>query len=161
MARVTKPWNDADAEYRVLVDFVLPEAQAQYGHAVNRWAGVDAKAFGFLAIVAATIGGLAATHQALHRAWWAAATGCAVAGACFIVSLLPRDLYLGPDLIDLHDETRAGTALDAARAMLDQLTLATERVEEGFSDKARYYSIGLAILAVSLLGCLPVVLFRP
>jgi hypothetical protein len=161
VAGLTEPWKDPDAEYEVLVDLVVPAAQANYDHSRNKWSSLDAKTFGFLAIVAAVIGGLAAAHDGIHPAWWAPATGCAVAAVFFIRSISPRDLDLGPDVIDFHDEMRGKGSLEAARAMVESLTDATENVEDGYSEKGWNFSVGLALLSISLIGCLPVVLFRP
>lgn len=161
VTHITEPWNDPDDEYRALVDLFVPAAQAQYDHMVDRWTSLDAKAFGFLAIVAAVIGGLAATHESIHQAWWGAAAGSAIAGGFFIGALWPRDLVLGPDLVDFHDEARVAEPLTAAREMLDQLASATENAEEGYDSKSWFFQVGLAVLAVSLAGSLLVVLFHP
>src|SRR6266496_3961823 len=43
MGEITEPWDDADAEREVLVDLIVPAAQAQYEHALQRWSALDAK----------------------------------------------------------------------------------------------------------------------
>lgn len=161
MAEITEPWDDADEEYQTLVDLVVPAAQSQFDHATHGWASLDAKALGFVALVAAVIGGLLAFHESIHRAWWGAAIGFAVAGGCFVGSLWPRNYELGPDLIDFHDEARLATPLDAAREMLEQLASAAESVEERYEDKSRWFRRGLALFAVSVVACIPVLAFRP
>lgn len=161
MAEITEPWADPDDEYQALVDLVVPAAQSQYDHAVHGWASLDAKAFGFLALVAAVIGGLLTFHESINRAWWGVAVGFTAAGGCFLGSLWPREYELGPDLIDFHDEARLGTPLDAAREMLEQLTSAEESVEEKYADKSRWFTRGLALFAVSVVACIPVLAFRP
>jgi hypothetical protein len=161
MPELTEPWADPEAERVVLVDLVVPAAQAQYDQALHRWSALDAKAFGLIAVVVAVVGGLAAAHTEIHRAWWAPAAGCAVAGVFFVRTISRRDLFVGPDVIDFHDEMRAKSPLDAARTMVEVITDVTEQVEEGYDDKGWNFEIGLAVLSVSLIGCLPILLFRP
>jgi hypothetical protein len=159
VAKLTEPWDDPEAEHRALVEFVLPLARAGYDLAIHRWTSLDAKAFGFLAVVAAVIGGLAAVHDAIHPAWWGPAAGSAVAGFFFIRALWLRDISLGPDVIDVHDETRVMSPTNAARAVVESLLAATQNVEDGYDDKSWNFNVGLAIMSVSFLGALPVVVF--
>ena len=161
MPELTVPWDDPDHEREVLVSLLLPQAQAAFDFAVHRWTSLEAKTFGFLALVAAVIGGLAAAHDAIHPAWWAPAAGCALAGVFFIRTIWPRDILIGPDVVDFHDEARALTKVEAARALVESLTDATESIEEGYDEKTRSFQLGLAILLVSLIGALPVVIFGP
>lgn len=158
---LTVPWDDPDEENEVLVTLLLPQARAAFDFAVHRWTSLEAKTFGFLALVAAVIGGLSAAHAVVHEAWWAPAAGCAVAAVFFIRTIWPRDILIGPDVIDFHDEARALTKLQAVRAMIESLTDATENIEEGYDDKTRSFQVGLAILSVSLVAALPVVVFGP
>jgi hypothetical protein len=158
---LTVPWDDPDHEREVLVSLLLPQAQSAFDFAVHRWSSLEAKTFGLLAIVAAVIGGLAAAHDAIHPEWWAPAAGCAVAAAFFIRTIWPRDILIGPDVVDFHDEARALTKLEAARALVESLTDATENIEEGYDDKTRSFQAGLAILLVSLIAALPVVILGP
>jgi hypothetical protein len=158
---LTVPWDDPDDEREVLVSLLLPQAQAAFDFAVHRWSSLEAKTFGLLAIVAAVIGGLAAAHDAIHPEWWAPAAGCAVAAAFFIRTIWPRDILIGPDVIDFHDEARALTKLEAARVLVESLTDATENMDEGYDDKTRSFQAGLAILLVSLIAALPVVILGP
>jgi hypothetical protein len=158
---LTVPWDDPDHEREVLVSLLLPQAQSALDFAVHRWSSLEAKTFGLLAIVAAVIGGLAAAHDAIHPEWWAPAAGCAVAAAFFIRTIWPRDILIGPDVVDFHDEARALTKLEAARALVESLTDATENIEEGYDDKTRSFQAGLAILLVSLIAALPVVILGP
>lgn len=161
MPELTVPWDDPDREHDVLVTLLLPQAQAAFDFAVHRWASLEAKTFGFLALVAAVIGGLSAAHEVVHEAWWAPAVGCAVAAGFFIRTIWPRDILIGPDVIDFHDEARVLTKLQAARALVESLTDATENIEQGYNDKTRSFQVGLAILSVSLVAALPVVVFGP
>lgn len=154
-------WDDSEAEYQVLIELVVPLAQADYERAVHDWSALDAKAFGFLAVGAAVIAGLATTHEGLNSRWWLPAIGCAVSGGFLIAATWLRELDLGPDPIDFHDEVRYAGAVGAAREMVEALTTATENVDEGYGVKRSYFSVGLVLLIVSLLGCLPIVVFRP
>ena len=45
--------------------------------------------------------------------------------------------------------------------MVESLTDATESLDGGYDEKAFYFQVGLAILSVSLAGCILVVLFHP
>lgn len=161
MPDLTEPWDDPETERQVLVDLIVPAAHAQFDQALNRWSALDAKAFGLLGVIVAVIGGLAAVHDSVSAAWWAPAAGAAVAGTFFVHTIWQREVIFGPDLIDFHDEMRAEGALQAARLMVVSLSDATESVEEGYVDKAWSFQVGLATLAISLLGCLPVLLIRP
>jgi hypothetical protein len=161
MPELTEPWDDPEAEREVLVDLIVPAAHAQYDQALHRWSALDAKAFGLLALVIAIIGGLAAVHDTVNPAWWAPAAGAAVAGGFFVHTIWQREVILGPDLIDYHDEMRAKDTLEAARLMVVSLSDATEDVDDGYADKAWSFQIGLAILSISLVGCLPILLLRP
>ena len=161
MGEITEPWDDADAEREVLVNLIVPAAQAQYEHALQRWSALDAKAFGPIGLVVAVIGGLAAVHNAVNSAWWMPAVGCVIAGCFFVRTIWQREFIFGPDLLDFHDEMRTQPPLGAARLMLVSLSDATDSVELGYDDKAWNFEVGLAILSISLIGCLPILLFRP
>jgi hypothetical protein len=160
MPELTEPWGKPDDEREVLVQLVVPSAQAQYDQALHRWTSLDAKAFGLLGLVAAVIAGLATFRDEVQHLWWAPAVGFAVAGVFFIRTIWQRPLIFGPDLIDFHDEMRSNDVLVAARAMVESLTDATDSVEEGYREKGRNFEVGLAILVVSVVGSLPVLLFR-
>jgi hypothetical protein len=56
---------------------------------------------------------------------------------------------------------RHGDPLLAVRTMVELVMQATDSTDEGYADKGWNFEVGLAILTVSLAGCLPIVLFRP
>lgn len=103
-ARLGEHWDDAEGEYQVLSGLLVPAAQARFDRAVSDWDALDTKAMGFLALDAALIAGLVATHESIHELWWLPALGGTVAAAFFI---------------------------------------------------------GLAVLSLSLVACVPLVIFRP
>ena len=161
MPELTEIWSDPNAERDVLIDLVMPAAQAQYDEASNRWNSLDAKAFGLIAVAAAVIAGLAATHEELHDSWWGPATGCVAAGVFLVFAIWPREFYVGAEIVDFHDEMRSESPLEAARVMVESITDATESLEQGYAQKASNFQIGLALLSVAVAGCVPVVLFHP
>lgn len=161
MPLLTEPWDDPDAEREVLVDLLVPAAQAQHDQALNRWSALDAKAFNLLALVTAIIAGLATFHEEIHHLWWAGALGFAAAGGFFVRTVWPRPIIFGPDLTDFHDEMRAHEPFIAARTMVESLTDAADSLDEGYADKGWNFQAGLLILVLSLLGSVPVLWFRP
>jgi hypothetical protein len=136
-------------------------APSQFERGLNEWDSQDTRALGFLAFDAALAAGLVATYESLHSGWWAAAAGFAVSGAFLIWALWNRPVEYGPNLIDFHDEMRHFSGVDAARAMLEELTEVADINAENLRTKANAYSIGFGLLVVSLIGSVPVVAFRP
>jgi len=158
---IGEPWDDPDDEYQVLVDLLVPSAQAGYERALSDWNALDTKILGLLALDAALIAGLAAAHDSIHRAWWLPAVIAAMAAGFFIASLWPRTVDLGANPIDFHKEMREGSPLDAARAMVEHLFSSAERVDERIAEKGNLYWVGLALFSVALVASLPMVVFRP
>jgi hypothetical protein len=155
------PWDDPDAEYEVVTDLLMPAAQARVERAMQDWDVLDTKALGVLAIDAAAIAGLVAVHESIHSLWWIAVLGFLTAGAIFIGSIWPREVEVGVDLVDFHNEMREANPLHAAREFFTDLSSSADDAEKQMRGKVGLFLFGLAVFAASLVICLPIVLFRP
>lgn len=114
-----------------------------------------------VALNAAIVAGLVAVHDTINELWWLPAAGAVIAGALMVASVWPRTLDLGADLVDLHDKMREKPRLNAARSMFNAVSQSADRADAILSGKTFLFRLGLVALALSLLGSLPVVLFRP
>jgi hypothetical protein len=68
---------------------------------------------------------------------------------------------LSHPLLDLHNQMRTETSLETARELLNDLTAAADANDVPLGLKVRLFAIAMLVLAVSLLGCLPILLMRP
>jgi hypothetical protein len=137
MSELTERWTDADSEYEVLVNLLIPAAQARLDRTHDDWDAMSSQAHGFLALDAAVIAGLVAAHDLIHRLWWLPTAGLIGAGVLFIASVWPREVALGPDLIDFHDEMREDSTLDALAGCLSALFLRKTPERCGWPHKQR------------------------
>ncbi len=158
---IGEPWANAEYEYIVLRDLAVPEARERFYSVMNEWTALDTKALGILAVDAAAIGVLATVHSSVNHLWWLPAAGFSVAGALLIGVVWVRGIALGPDLLDFHHKMRNDPPLHAAREMLNDLVTATDENDSTVNGKTSLFWWALASLAVSLIGCLPITLFRP
>jgi len=155
-----EPWDDERAEYQVLTDFLVPAQQRRFDRALQDWEAIDTKAFGMLAVVGAVVAGLVAVHKTINPLWWAPAIAALVA-AGMMVAAWPRTLDLGADLVDLHHEMRDQDPLETARTLFNATLEAEGDADAILALKSALFRWSLVVLSLSLLACIPVVLFRP
>jgi hypothetical protein len=158
---IAGPWEDADDEYGILVDLVVPEAQQRFYSGSADWSALDTKALGVLAVAAAAIAILITVHEDVNGLWWIPAGILVLAGGFLIAAVWPRDFYFGPDLLDFHYELRDMSPLDAARELLSELVDATRRNDQNLTSKTTLFWWGLGILLAGLIACLPIIFLRP
>ena len=150
---------DEESELRILLDILIPHAHIRFDGALRDSDAADTKALGILAIDAAALGVVVAVHNVLNVNWWLPAAGLGVAGVFLIASIWPRRFDFGPDIEAFYSEMGGGTPLEAARQMLAELLQSIKANRK--DSKILLAWIGLALMVVSLLGCLPVVFLRP
>jgi hypothetical protein len=161
LEEIAEPWNDPRAEYEVLSAMLVPAAQQRYVTGLQDWDAIDTKALGVLAAAVAALAALAAFHHGINRLWWLPALGLFCSCVLFVLVIRPYRVTFAPDLLDLHDQMRDEGQLEAARELLDDLTYAADGNEEPLRLKVKLFRYGLVLMAVSLLGSLPIVLLRP
>jgi hypothetical protein len=140
---------------------IVPAAQQRYVTGLQDWDAIDTKALGVLTATAAALAALAAFHGDINHLWWLPALG--LFGSCVLLAgvIRPYEVAPAPDLLDLHDQMRNEGRLETARELLDDLTFAADRNDGPLELKVRLFGYGLILLAVSLSGCLPILMFRP
>ncbi len=138
-----------------------PQLQQRFERTMSDWDALDSKALGLIGVAAAIIGGLAAVHVAISRLWWLPCVVCAIAAVLFAAAMWPRDVDLGPNLVEAHDEMHARPAPASARLMFDGVTSASDANDRTYNRKAIWYQFGIAVLAAAVIGAIPVVVFRP
>jgi len=161
LEEIAEPWDAPDDEYAVLSEMIVPAAQQRYVTGLQDWDAIDTKAMGLLAATAAALAGLAAFHRGINHLWWLPALGLFGSCVLFAVVIRPYEVTPAPDLLDLHDQMRDEGRLETARELLDDLTFAADKNDGPLGLKVQLFGYGLILLAVSLLGCLPVLMFRP
>lgn len=161
LEEIAEPWGDADEEYAALSDMIVPAALQRYVTGLQDWDAIDTKALGILAAAVAAVAGLAAFHRGLNHTWWIPALG--LLGSCVLFALVirPYEVTQAPDLLDLHDQMRNEGCLETARELLGDLTFAADRNDVPLGQKVDLFRVGLVVLAASLIGCLPILVFRP
>jgi hypothetical protein len=161
LEEIAEPWDDPDAEYDVLSEMIVPAAQQRYVTGLQDWDAIDTKALGVLAAAVAALAGLAAFHEGINRLWWLPALGLFCSCVVFALVIKPYEVTSAPDLLDLHDQMRNEGRLEAARELLDDLIYAADGNDRPLLLKARLFGYRLALMAASLSGSLPILLFRP
>jgi hypothetical protein len=161
LEEIAEPWDDPQAEYEVLSAMIVPAAQQRYVTGLQDWDAIDTKALGVLAAAVAALAALAAFHQGVNRLWWLPALGLFCSCVLFALVIRPDEVTSAPDLLDLHDQMRDEGRLEAARELLDDLTYAADGNERPLGLKVQLFRYGLVVLAASLAGSLPILLFRP
>jgi hypothetical protein len=161
LEEIAERWDDPNDEYAVLSQMIVPAAQQRYVSGLQDWDAIDTKALGVLAAPVAALAGLAALHQSINHLWWIPALG--LFGSCVLFALVVRPYDVTPvlDLLDLHDRMRDEGRLETARELLDDLTFSADSNERLLILKARLFGYALVVMAVSLVGCLPILLLRP
>ena len=124
------------------------------------WDAIDTKALGVLAAAVAALAALAAFHAGINHLWWLPALGLFASSVLFAFVIRPYASTSVPDLLDLHDQMRDEGRLETARELLDDLTFAADTNDGPLAVKVQMFGYGLVVLAVSLVACLPVLLFR-
>jgi hypothetical protein len=161
LEEISEPWDDPDAEYQVLAEMIIPSAQQRYVTGLQDWDAIDTKALGVLAAAVAALAALAAFHRGINHFWWLPALGLFCSCVLFALVIRPYEFTFAPDLLDLHDQMREEGQLEAARELLDDLTYAADRNDRPLRLKVQLFGYGLVVMAASLVGSLPVLLFRP
>jgi hypothetical protein len=161
LEEIARPWDDPDEEYAVLSEMIVPAALQRYVTGLQDWDAIDTKALGVLAAAVAALAALAAFHTGINHLWWLPAVGLLCSCALFAFVIRPYEATPAPDLLDLHDQMRDQGQLETARELLDDLTFAADRNDNPLGLKLQLFGYGLIALAVSLLGCIPVLLSRP
>lgn len=161
LEEIAAPWDDEEDEYRALTDLLVPVAQQRLVTGLQDWDAIDTKALGVLAAAVAALATLAAFHHTINRLWWIPAIGLVVSSGFFCAVIWPYDVEQAPDLFDLHDKMRTEGSFGAARELLNDLTKAADTNDGPLGLKVRLFGYGLVVLAVSLVGCLPILLIRP
>jgi hypothetical protein len=161
LTEIAERWENAHDEYAVLAGMIVPAAQQRYVTGLQDWDAVDTKAVGVLAAASAALAGLAAFHRGINHLWWIPALGLFGARVLFALVIRPYDAAPATDLLDLHDQMRDEGRLETARELLDDLTFAADSNDRPLGLKVQLFGYGFVVLAASLIGCLPILLFRP
>jgi hypothetical protein len=161
LEEIAEPWDDPAAEYEVLSEMIVPAAQQRYVTGLQDWDAIDTKALGVLAAAVAAIAALAAFHGGINRFWWLPAIGLLCSCVLFALVIRPYEVTPAPDLLDLHDQMRGEGRLEVARELLDDFTYAADRNDRPLRLKVQLFGYGLVVMAASLAGSLPILLFRP
>jgi hypothetical protein len=151
--------HDEQARVELLVQHAEDRLQRQLAEGD----AIDAKALGTLALSAAAIALLVATHDTINRLWWIPVIGLAVASGFLLWAIRPRRFDVGPDLEWLYNAWEAAkvSAADASRDMLAELLASVENNQGPTRSKEVCLKLGLLVLIVSLLGSIPIALIRP
>lgn len=152
--------SDTQDTPRVL-EMVIARVQARLDGQMRDNDALDVKALGVLGADAAAIAVLVAVHTSINRFWWVPALGLAAAGLLFLAAIWPRSFDVGPNWREFYDTFGGGSASEVGQQMLAELLQAVEGNDEKAPRKNTPFKIGFAILAVSLVGCVPVSLMRP
>jgi hypothetical protein len=162
-ADLGEPWEHPTEEYEVLVDVILPVALSRFSDTFSDWDALDSKAMGILALDAGVIGLLITVHRTLNDLWLVPAAILVAAGILMIAALWPRGTNYGPGLFDFHATMgkEEGEPLGAAREMLRELADADAENVTTYGGKTSWFWIGLLVMLLGLIGCIPVALFRP
>jgi hypothetical protein len=161
LEEIAQRWDDPGEEYQALADLIVPAAQQRFAIGLQDWDAIDTKALGVLAAAVAALTALAAFHHAVNHLWWIPAIGLGVSCGLFAAVIWPYNAEQAPDLLDLHDKMREDGALATARELLNDLTKAADSNDEPLALKMRLFGYALIVLALSLAGCLPIVILRP
>jgi hypothetical protein len=145
------------------LDLLVQSAQERLQRQLSDADATDTKALGLLALGAAAIALLVATHDAINRFWWIPVIGFGLASAFLVLAARPREFDVGPDLAWLYDRwtTAQVSAADAARQMLSELLASLGNNYSLSIRKGLYVKLGLVALVISSLGSIPVALLRP
>ena len=157
------PSASSNVDEQANLDLLVQSAQTRVERQLSDADATDAKALGLLALGAAAIALLVATHDTINRFWWLPVIGFSVASALFLLAARPREFDVGPDLTWLYDRWTAArtSAADAARQMLSECLSSLGNNYALSVRKGLYVRLGLIALVLSALGSIPVALIRP
>jgi hypothetical protein len=147
--------------YSGVLEIILDRVQARLDGQFRDNDALDLKALGLLAVDAGALALLVATHDVINRLWWIPGIGLGVAGVLLLVTVWPRNFDVGPDWREFYDTYGNETPDVVGRHMLAELLAATERNAGGVPVKQWLFNAGFVVLALSLLGSIPVALIRP
>lgn len=132
----------------MLIDQARAELTATLSEAGNH----ETKALGLLALNAGGVALLLSVHAVLNRFWPALLAGVGFSAACFAAALWSRAFRLGPSLDEFYADVVDRSPLDAAVAMLDALTAATQTNQVLNAVKKLCWVMGAAAIALTALA---------
>jgi len=139
---------------------VVDRAQSQLDAQLAADDAVDLKALGVLGADAAALGVLVAAHSSLNPFWWVPMAVLSAAGLVLLVVVYPVKLDSGPRWTAWYEEFGGGTAADAGRQMLVDLTATIDANGRKMRRNGLIFKIGFGLMLLGLIGCAVVGLDR-
>jgi hypothetical protein len=134
------------------VRLIVDRAQARLDAQLRDNDALDVKALGLLAVDAAVLGVLIATHDSLNHLWAIPAATLIAAGFFFLGAVWRREFDSGPNWREFYEEHAWEPIEDIARHMLSDLLTAIEWNDAHGRSKGLLYDIAFRAGALGLLG---------
>ena len=131
-----------------LISVALAQIDAQLGDSDSH----DVKALGLIASILAGSGLLALTKGPWSNAWLPAAILATLSCGCFLFTVLGRQFNIGPDLPALYAAVTDMARAEANRQILAELQKAIRENGEVLVPKARWFVVGVVLMAASVIS---------